>query len=102
MFAVEIVAGITGGSKALQADALDFFGDAATTRMPAPARPGRSSPRSCGSSAGTDLQARVLAAARLVVLERGGRIIPREKPPQLWPPGSRAITGLSPLRLIRA
>lgn len=29
MFAVEIVAGITGGSKALQADALDFFGDAA-------------------------------------------------------------------------
>ena len=29
MFAVEIIAGITGGSKALQADALDFFGDAA-------------------------------------------------------------------------
>lgn len=29
MFAVEIVAGIAGGSKALQADALDFFGDAA-------------------------------------------------------------------------
>jgi len=29
MFAIEIVAGITGGSKALQADALDFFGDAA-------------------------------------------------------------------------
>ena len=29
MFAVEIVAGITGDSKALQADALDFFGDAA-------------------------------------------------------------------------
>jgi len=29
MFVVEIVAGITGGSKALQADALDFFGDAA-------------------------------------------------------------------------
>lgn len=29
MFAVEIVAGVTGGSKALQADALDFFGDAA-------------------------------------------------------------------------
>lgn len=29
MFAVEIVAGITGGSKALQADALDFFGDTA-------------------------------------------------------------------------
>ena len=29
MFAVEIVAGIVGGSKALQADALDFFGDAA-------------------------------------------------------------------------
>lgn len=29
MFAVEIVAGITGGSKVLQADALDFFGDAA-------------------------------------------------------------------------
>ncbi len=29
MFGVEIVAGITGGSKALQADALDFFGDAA-------------------------------------------------------------------------
>ena len=29
MFAVEIAAGITGGSKALQADALDFFGDAA-------------------------------------------------------------------------
>ena len=27
MFAVEIVAGIAGGSKALQADALDFFGD---------------------------------------------------------------------------
>ena len=27
MFAIEIVAGITGGSKALQADALDFFGD---------------------------------------------------------------------------
>ena len=29
MFAVEIIAGIAGGSKALQADALDFFGDAA-------------------------------------------------------------------------
>lgn len=29
MFAVEIVAGIAGGSKALQADALDFFGDSA-------------------------------------------------------------------------
>lgn len=29
MFSVEIVAGITGGSKALQADALDFFGDTA-------------------------------------------------------------------------
>lgn len=29
MFAVEIVAGIAGGSKALQADALDFFGDTA-------------------------------------------------------------------------
>ncbi|RSV14819.1 cation transporter [Sphingomonas sp. ABOLG] len=29
MFAIEIIAGITGGSKALQADALDFFGDAA-------------------------------------------------------------------------
>lgn len=29
MFAVEMAAGITGGSKALQADALDFFGDAA-------------------------------------------------------------------------
>ncbi len=29
MFAIEIVAGITGGSKALQADALDFFGDTA-------------------------------------------------------------------------
>lgn len=29
MFAIEIVAGITGGSKALQADALDFFADAA-------------------------------------------------------------------------
>src|ERR1044072_5823405 len=29
MFAVEMAAGIVGGSKALQADALDFFGDAA-------------------------------------------------------------------------
>lgn len=29
MFAVELAAGIAGGSKALQADALDFFGDAA-------------------------------------------------------------------------
>jgi Co/Zn/Cd efflux system component len=29
MFAIEIVAGVVGGSKALQADALDFFGDAA-------------------------------------------------------------------------
>ena len=29
MFAVEIVAGLMGGSKALQADALDFLGDAA-------------------------------------------------------------------------
>ncbi|QQV77991.1 cation transporter [Sphingomonas aliaeris] len=29
MFAIEIIAGVTGGSKALQADALDFFGDAA-------------------------------------------------------------------------
>ena len=29
MFVIEIVAGITGGSKALQADALDFFGDTA-------------------------------------------------------------------------
>ena len=29
MFAVELTAGIAGGSKALQADALDFFGDAA-------------------------------------------------------------------------
>lgn len=29
MFAVEIIAGIVGGSKALQADALDFFGDTA-------------------------------------------------------------------------
>jgi len=29
MFAIEMVAGIAGGSKALQADALDFFGDAA-------------------------------------------------------------------------
>ena len=29
MFAVEIVAGIAGSSKALQADALDFFGDTA-------------------------------------------------------------------------
>lgn len=29
MFGVEIVAGIAGGSKALQADALDFFGDTA-------------------------------------------------------------------------
>lgn len=29
MFAIEMAAGITGGSKALQADALDFFGDAA-------------------------------------------------------------------------
>jgi Co/Zn/Cd efflux system component len=29
MFAIEIVAGIAGGSKALQADALDFFGDTA-------------------------------------------------------------------------
>jgi Co/Zn/Cd efflux system component len=29
MFAVEIVAGIAGGSRALQADALDFLGDAA-------------------------------------------------------------------------
>lgn len=29
MFAVEMAAGIAGGSKALQADALDFFGDAA-------------------------------------------------------------------------
>lgn len=28
MFAIEMAAGITGGSKALQADALDFFGDA--------------------------------------------------------------------------
>ena len=33
MFAVEIVAGITGGSKALQADALDFFGDAQADRV---------------------------------------------------------------------
>ena len=29
MFAVEVVAGLTAGSAALQADALDFFGDAA-------------------------------------------------------------------------
>lgn len=29
MFAAELVAGLIGGSKALQADALDFFGDAA-------------------------------------------------------------------------
>ena len=29
MFVIEIIAGITGGSKALQADALDFFGDTA-------------------------------------------------------------------------
>ncbi len=29
MFAAEIIAGIAGGSKALQADALDFLGDAA-------------------------------------------------------------------------
>ena len=29
MFAIEMVAGIAGGPKALQADALDFFGDAA-------------------------------------------------------------------------
>lgn len=29
MFAVEIVAGVAGGSRALQADALDFLGDAA-------------------------------------------------------------------------
>lgn len=29
MFAAEIVAGVAGGSKALQADALDFLGDAA-------------------------------------------------------------------------
>lgn len=29
MFAVEMIAGVLGGSKALQADALDFFGDAA-------------------------------------------------------------------------
>jgi Co/Zn/Cd efflux system component len=29
MFVVELAAGIAGGSKALQADALDFFGDAA-------------------------------------------------------------------------
>lgn len=29
MFAIEMAAGIAGGSKALQADALDFFGDAA-------------------------------------------------------------------------
>lgn len=29
MFAIEIAAGLMGGSRALQADALDFLGDAA-------------------------------------------------------------------------